>query len=230
VQQSAAADGEVGESLQNTITGTFNRGDAGALTAMRAYRGNQAQAGASSSTSPISRAVQMVRALTPTGIWVVADYAAGSPKLVTPGNTPDTRPAQVRNPNAPQAAEVGLSSPIIYYAGYYRLFFGPAGSTPTDRTSALALGGTQLTNAGNSGTLNTGTSALKLVILLPPGRTLQSVTDLTNQQLDLTSKYVAQPTISVADAGGNAVAGYTPYVLSIATPYTASARHQFTYA
>jgi hypothetical protein len=230
VSQSAPANGEVGESIANTITGVFNRGDGGALLAMRAYRGNQAQAGASASASPIVRTVQMVRALTPSGIWVVADYAAGAPKPVPPANTTDTRPAQVRNPDAPQAAEIGLSSSIIYYTGYYLLFYGPTTATPTDRASALALGSSQLVTGGGSAILNTGTSALKLAIVLPPGHALQSVTDLDNQQLNLTAKYVAQPTISIADASGTLVPGYTPYVLSIATPYTASARHQFSYA
>jgi hypothetical protein len=230
VTQSAPEAGEVGESVSNTITGTFNQGDAGPVTAMRAYRGNQAQIGASATTSPIVRTVQMVRALTPSGIWAVADYAAGTPKSVAPANTPDTRPAQVRNPNAPQAAEIGLSSGILYFTGYYRVFFGASSAAPANSAAARALPQSQLTNAGNSGILNTGTTALKLAIILPPGRTLQSVTDLDNQQLNLTAKYVAQPTISVADASGALVPGYTPYVLSIATPYTASARHQFTYA
>lgn len=124
----------------------------------------------------------------------------------------------------------GAFSVDLTIVGSYRLFFGPASSTPTDRTSALALGGTQLAAQGNSAILNTGTTALKMAIVLPPGRTLQSVTDLDNQNLNLTAKYVAQPTISVADAGGTPVPGYTPYVLSIATPYTSSARHQFVYA
>jgi hypothetical protein len=155
---------------------------------------------------------------------------AGAAKLVTPGNTPDSRPAQVRSPNAPQAAEVGLSSPILYFTGYYRLFYGAAETTPTNSATARALPQSQLTNAGNQGTLQTGTSSLTLAIVLPPGRTLQSVTDIDNQGLNLTSKYVAQSPISVTDAGGNAVAGYTPYVLKIATPYTANARHVFVYA
>jgi hypothetical protein len=118
----------------------------------------------------------------------------------------------------------------IVHAGAYLLFYGPASATPTDRASALALSTNQLAPSGGTLVLNTGTTALKMVILLPPGRTLQNVTDLTNQQLDLTAKYVAQPTISIPDASGTPVPGYTPYVLSIATPYTVSARHSATYA
>lgn len=118
----------------------------------------------------------------------------------------------------------------IVIAGSYPLFFGPTNASPTNDTTARALSQTQLAAQGNGGILNTGTTALKMAIVLPPGRTLQNVTDLDNQGLNLTSKYVAQPTISVNDASGAPVAGYTPYVLSIATPYTASARHQFTYA
>lgn len=137
VSQSAPADGEVGESVSNTITGTFNPGDAGAIVAMRAYRGNQAQIGASDTASPIVRTTQMVRGLSPTGIWAVADYAAGAKKLVQPAGTPDTRPAQVRNPNAPQAAEIGLSSPIIYFSGRVPWFYG---SSATDTQPDIYAG------------------------------------------------------------------------------------------
>jgi hypothetical protein len=118
----------------------------------------------------------------------------------------------------------------LVITGSYALFFGPTTAAPTTSASVRSLPQSQLVAQGNTGTLNTGTTALKLAIVLPPGRTLQSVTDLDNQGLNLTAKYVAQPTISVNDASGTPVPGYTPYVLSIATPYTASARHAFTYA
>lgn len=124
----------------------------------------------------------------------------------------------------------GAFSADLVIAGSYPLFFGAASAAPTSSAAARALPQTQPAAQRNTGILNTGTTALKMAIVLPPGRTLQSVVDLDNQNLNLTAKYVAQATISVNDAGGNPVPGYTPYVLSIATPYTASARHQFTYA
>jgi len=227
VAQSAPADGEVGESVSNTITGTFFQGDAGPVTAMRAYRGNQAQAGASATASPISRAVQMVRSLTPTGIWAVADYAAGPIKTVSPGNTPDPRTPAVRNPNAPQAAEVGLSSSIIYYTGYYRVFRGPFSGTLSTSDAVRALPSV-LTNQGSVGILETGTSQKDFAIILPPGNTLKSVFDLDNQGANITAAYVPKGTISVKDAGGNAH-DHPAYIYNAAGPYPANARHQYTY-
>lgn len=227
VSQSAPADGEVGESISNTITGTFNQGDAGAVTAMRLYRGNQAQIGAGATASPITRTVQMVRSLTPTGIWAVADYAAGSIKTVTPGNTPDPRTPAVRNPNAPQAAEVGLSSPIIYYTGYYRVFAGPSGGGAATSAAVRALP-SQLTNQGPVGTLNTGTTQQVFDIVLPPGTTLKSVFDRDNQGANITAAYVLQGAISVNDAGGNSHQ-HNHYRYTAAGPYPANARHEYTY-
>lgn len=228
VSQSAPADGEVGESLQNTITGSFSQGDAGPATALRAYRGNQAQIGASSATSPIVRPVQMVRSLTPTGIWVVADYAAGSPKPVAPAGTPDTRPAQVRNPNAPQAAEVGLSSPILYYTGYYRNFYGPTSAVPTTSAAVRALAGQPLTNGPKQFVLNTGTTQRIFAIELAPGQTLVSVIDQDALNKDITAEYVAGNPIQVADASGTAMASYTSRVKVQAAPYDTSHRHLIT--
>lgn len=228
VSQSAPADGEVGESVPNTITGTFYPGEAGPLTAMREYRGNQAQIGASDTASPIVRTTQMVRSLTPTPIWAVADYAAGAKKLVTPGNTPDSRPAQVRNPNAPQAAETGLSSPVIYFNGHLNVFFGATATTPTDSDTTRALPQKQLTSAGNQGILTTGTTATQFAIALPPGYRLLSVFDLDNQGANITSAYAAQDGLSVKDAGGTP-RDYFLYLYRAAGPYPVSARHQFTY-
>lgn len=227
VAQSAPADGEVGESLANTITGSFFQGDAGAVAAMRLYRGNQAQIGASSASSPITRTVQMVRSLTPTGIWAVADYAAGPIKTVSPGNTPDPRTPAVRNPNTPQAAEVGLSSSIIYYTGYYKNFYGPADTVPATSADVRLLASSQLTNGPKQFVLNTGNTQKIFCIELAPGQTLLSVIDQDALNKDITAEYVAGSAIQVADAGGNNSA-YTPRVKVQAAPYDTNHRHLVT--
>lgn len=227
VSQSAPADGEVGESISNTITGAFNQGDAGAVTAMRLYRGNQAQIGASATASPITRTTQMVRSLTPTGIWAVADYAAGAIKTVSPGNTPDPRTPAVRNPNAPQAAEVGLSSSIIYFTGYRKNFYGPASAVPATSADVRLLSGFQLTNGAKQFVLNTGNTQRIFVIELAPGQTLVSVIDQDALNKDITAEYVAGSAIQVADAGGN-TSDYTPRVKVQAAPYDTNHRHLVT--
>lgn len=227
--QSALQDGEVGESVANTLSANFYQRDAGALSAIRIVK-NGAQISSAGTASPFSRNSNVVRVLGNITYQAFVSYAAGAAKLVPPANLADTRPPAVRNPDAPQAAETDLASNQVLLIGYYRLFFGAAAAAPADSAAVRALPQTQLTNAGNTGQLLTGTSATRFAIVLPPGRQLLSVTDIDNQNLNLTAKYVAQAPVSVNDAAGQAVAGYTPYVLSTATPYTSSARHVFTYA
>lgn len=166
----------------------------------------------------------MVRSLTPSGVYAVADYAAGARKNVSPANTPDDRTAQVRNPNAPQAAEVGLQSGVLYYTGYYRYFFGTG--TPTTSAQVRALSGSQLTNQGSVFILNTGTSATSFSFWLPQGKTPSNVTDLDNLNANITGAYIGT-SLSVADAGGTLVPG-TRYTLTAQAPYSANARHQVT--
>lgn len=111
--------------------------------------------------------------------------------------------------------------------GDYLLFYGPTSAVPTTRSQALALSGSSL--GGTSGILITGTTATRFLILVPPGKTLTSVTDLDNLNANLLTSYVAQSPVNLANAGGSLVA-YTPYLLTAATPYSISARHQFTLA
>jgi hypothetical protein len=121
--QTAPQLGEVGAAVANSLTATFNRGDAGAVTALRIMR-NAALLGAVSATSPITRSSNEVRIEGRVTYRAFADYAAGLPKPVQPANTPDTRPAAVRNANAPQAAESDLGSNEAYLDGVFPWFCG----------------------------------------------------------------------------------------------------------
>lgn len=123
---------------------------------------------------------------------------------------------------------VSFSTELVL-SGSYRLYFGPTGSAPTNSAQARALPSSQLLSEGNSATLTTGTTATRFAIVLPPGKTLQSATDLDNLNANILAAYVAQAPISVTDAAGVAVSGYTPYVLTAATPYSTSARHLLTF-
>ena len=148
--------------------------------------------------------------------------SAGSAAFVAvPGLSRTYRLSALNSLNAVFSADIIIS-------GAYRLFFGPGPATTGAAIRALA--GSQLAPGGGSGTLNTGTTATVFTIVLPPGRTLTGVTDLDSLNANLTSAYVPQPTISVPDAGGVPVPGYTPYVLSAAIAYSATKRHAFTYA
>lgn len=230
ISQSASADGEVGERLTNTISASFASGDAGAISQLR-IQADGLLLGTAGSSNNLSHPDAMARTLNGRLYQAFANYGAGQPKLVTPGNTPDERTPAIRNGSAPQAAESGFATSQLLIAGHYRLFFGPQGADSTLASAQVrALSGSQLTSAGNGGILNTGTSATHFLIVLPPARTLTNVTDLDNVMANVTSAYQAQATISVNDAGGNPIPGYTPYLYAAAGAYGSSARHQFTYA
>lgn len=227
LEQAEAVNGEVGETVANVLTARFYQNDAGALAAVRIYK-NGVQISTAGSSSPFSRNSNVVRTRGAITYSAQADYAAGAIKNAQPGNVPDTRPAQVRNPNAPQAAENGLPSNTTELRGFDRLYFGPMGDDVFSRETAELLGRFALTCDGNQFTLTTGTTFSRFMILLPPGMKLDSVTDLDNLNANLTGAYVAQPPVSLADAAGALVDGYTPYLLTSGSPYNNSARHQFT--
>ena len=228
--QSAPADGEIGESLANTLTAQFVRNDAGALGQIRIYRDNtQVGNNGADNANPFAKSVQMVRSSVPSAVWATADYAAGAKKVVRPSNRLDDRPAQVRSPNAPQAAEIGITSQIRYYTGYYKVFLGPVTSIPTTSTQVRNLAQFQLTVNGPKVTLQTGTTALIFVVVLPPGFSLKTVFDLDNQSANITASYRFKGTLSVQDAKGASSSGWSVYALEAATPYTSSARHEISY-
>lgn len=235
VSQSVPTDGEIGESVSPDVTGTFQKNDAGALSSLRVYRvnsGTPTQLGAQSTTTPVTRSTTVVRTATPIGFYAVADYAQGARKNNVGTTTPDDRPYAVRSGNAPQAAEIGFQSAVVYLNGYYKIFYGTGSATTSVQVRTLA--GSQLTSQGNSFILNTGTSATVFTFWLPAGKTVQNVTDLDNLNANITGAYVASA-LSVADASGynqdgtpkNPVAG-TRYTLTAQAPYSANARHQVT--
>ena len=223
--QSAPADGEVGEAINNALLATFAVNDAGALTNLSILRGG-ALLGAVGHASPVQATDSTVRVLGSISYQASADYSAGAVKNVQPANTPDTRPALVRSPYAQQAAANGFLSGVVNLNGFYRFFFGPVASSPANSAQVRALSGTRLTNAGNQFTLNTGATTNKFAIAVPAGRSLQSVIDADALNADITSQYVVS-TLNVNDAGGNPVA-YKLYVMTQAVPYSASHRHVVT--
>lgn len=117
------------------------------------------------------------------------------------------------------------STSVVVTARYSR-WWGATDSNPTDRTSALLLPSTGFQTPGvNTFTLVTGTTKLKMVVLLPPSKTITSVYDSTNNAT-ITSSYILS-TISINDANGTART-YNMYVLSLGSAYPLSANHVIT--
>lgn len=220
--QSAPADGEVGEAVNNALTASFAVNDAGALLNLRILRGG-ALLGAVGHASPTQATDSTVRVLGAVTYQASADYSAGAVKNVQPDNTPDPRPAQVRSPYARQAAENGYLSGPVNLSGYYRFFWGPVASNPASSAQVRALPGTRLTNAGNQFTLDTGATTNKFAIAFPANRSLQSVIDADALNADITSQYQVS-TLNVNDAGGNP-APYKIALMTQAVPYSSSHRH-----
>jgi len=225
INMSAPAAGEVGELVNNAITANFASNDAGALKALRVLKAG-ALLGSSSSTTPHAESESLRRILGVVPYQASADYSAGALKNITPANTPDTRPAQVRNPNAPQAAENDYRSGVVNFAGYYRYFHGPAASQPANSAAVRNLAASPLTISGNTQVLSTGSTNRIFCIAVPPGKTLAKVIDASASNADLTSQY--QPSnVVVNDAAGNPV-NYTLYTMVQAVPYNNSHEHVIT--
>jgi hypothetical protein len=225
ISMSVPTDGEVGEAVANSLRADFASNDAGGLVKLRILR-NNARLGNESTTSPAQAVDNTVRVLGAISYAAQADYLAGSAKNVQPANTPDVRPAQVRNPYAIQAAENNFTSGVINLNGYYRYFFGPVQSVPGGSAAVRALANSRLTNAGNQFVLDTGAQANKFALWLPNGRSLQSVVDQDALNADITSEYHVSD-LAVNDAGGNPVAGKL-YVMQQAVAYSSSHRHLIT--
>lgn len=121
--QSAPVVGEVGESVNNDLTATFYQGDAGALSAIRIEK-DGVRLGTVGNAGTLTRPDALIRTLATVDYQAYVTYADGPVKPVPPANTPDSRPPQVRNPNAPQAAETDLESNGVQLTGIFPWFFG----------------------------------------------------------------------------------------------------------
>lgn len=109
---------------------------------------------------------------------------------------------------------------------YYRIFFGPTVSVPTNSAEARALPSSQLTNAGNTFILNTGTINSHFCFAIPSSKNLTIVTDLDAANATLTSAYTLT-NITVNDTGGTPIS-YKLYSLTIVGTYSSNHRHQIT--
>ncbi len=123
-----------------------------------------------------------------------------------------------------------VASAVATVNFYYREWWGSVAALPSSSADVRAISNTQLTVAGNSMAIATGTTNVNFVIILPPGKSLASVIDTGNLNLDVKPDYVAHTnTISVNDFGGNAVS-YTMYAKIQSVAYNPGTTHQITTA
>lgn len=112
------------------------------------------------------------------------------------------------------------NSPVI--TGYYNIFYGVGGSTPTNSSEVRSL--SSVLDTTNTFELNTGSTYTKFKIVLPPNRLIQQVTDIDALGVIITSEYIEQGYINVFDAGGTSRI-YRLYEMNIAIPYSSNHRH-----
>ncbi|TGE08747.1 hypothetical protein [Hymenobacter fodinae] len=224
---SAPEHGEVGELVTITLTSQFNQGDAGPLVSQEIRKGSSIVLGEPSSASYTQQTTTVRRALTPITFQAHASHAAGEAKQVQPAGTPDVRPAEIGQPDAPQAANEDLESNIVQLLGHYGIFFGNAPAIPTTTAQVRAMAGFQLTRDGLEFVLETGTSNRIFPVLLPPGYRLVKVLD-RETNAELTGQYQPRP-FSMQDAGGTAQ-NYTMCVMEQAIAYTSNHHHLITIA
>lgn len=114
----------------------------------------------------------------------------------------------------------------------YNRFWGGVSSYPvslidgaSNRTYFNALTKAFKTSGVNSFVLSTGTALSKFCVALPPGITITSVYDSTNN-VTLTGQYILS-TVQINDANGVSTS-YNLYTYTISVPYPASANHTIT--
>lgn len=108
----------------------------------------------------------------------------------------------------------------------YQVFYGPSASVPVNSADVRALPSTRFLSAGNTFTLNTGSTEVNFTVAMPTSQSITEVLDLDALNANITSEYVNNP-FNVNDAGGTPVA-YNVYTMTIAIPYSSNHRHQVT--
>lgn len=206
---------EIGQSVNVTLTGNFNRGQIRGDIVNGAWNPNSIQAprageassfifeGNSEATNNVSLLHTVVSGANVFNSSV--NYQQGVQPLDSDGN----------NFNSPLAAGT-LSASNNQLVGRYRQFFGAVASFPTTSSAVRSLS----SNFTNTNSFQISISTTRFTIALPPGRTLTSVITANNE--NVTNNF-SSTTLSVQDGGGNNVT-YTLYNLQTALPLNVTAQ------
>ena len=120
------------------------------------------------------------------------------------------------------AGTVNATSRII--TPRYKFFYGNYGSVPTTSEQVRTLNSVFETTTTLD--LVTGTTNRYFVVCIPSGKSISSVTDLTNLGANITTVYVlVNGSFPLLDAGGNEKI-YKLYVMTADIPYSVSATHR----
>jgi hypothetical protein len=133
----------------------------------------------------------------------------------------------VGNNTSPTAST--FNSPIYTTTAVFKRFFGPSTLSATTSAQIRALPISQFHTGASTFSLNTGSTAVKFIVALPPSVTISSVIDIDASNANLTSAYVLIGNTNVIDAGGTN-RSYNIYELNLGSPYSSSHQHNITTA
>lgn len=108
----------------------------------------------------------------------------------------------------------------------YQVFYGPTSSAPTTSADVRSLPNSRFSSAGNTFTLNTGSTEVNFSVAMPSTESITQVIDLDALNANITAEYINNP-FNVDDGGGTPVL-YNVYTMTIAVPYSSDHRHQVT--
>ncbi len=150
---------------------------------------------------------------------------------------PTPPPPQVTAPEAASADQINYRYVVTDSQGStatatrnvsfsYQVFYGPTSSAPTTSADVRSLPNSRFSSAGNTFTLNTGSTEVNFSVAMPSTESITQVIDLDALNANITAEYVNNP-FNVDDGGGTPVL-YNVYTMTIAVPYSSDHRHQVT--
>lgn len=207
---------EIGETINLTLTGTFNRGAINIILGDGVSTKQNDRAGVANeyiidgtSSSGNTKTITGYKVKSSNSFSATVNYVQGPQPKDSKGNNFQT-PLSAGSLNASSS-----------FTGYYKRFYGPSDGN----TAPRALPSNAFDNAPTTFNLVTGTTYRIFELYIPNNRTLSEVLDLDALNANITANYVFQGTVQVADAGGDMVT-YKHYRMTNDIPYGESHRHQ----
>ena len=221
---------EVGETLNETITLTFNRGNilgklVGGIWNPGVSQNPRAGLATSYTIDGNANGISNSRVVTRT--LVLGSNTFGCSVNYADGPQP-TNSASV-NSATWSILPAGTLTFDLTVTGFYRRFWGPVATASTTSAHIRALGSSALDNSSTAFTLATGSTHSIYEIAIPDTRTLVSVIDVDALNLNVTSNYVLTGLTTIKDIAGDDHT-YKVYRMTNASPYSTNHNHNITIA
>lgn len=223
-----AANREVGTTINETVTLSFNRGQIRGKLVGGIWQPNTEQDKRSGIANNytidgvdmdlvVSKAVTRKLVLGANAFAGLVDYNQGP------------QPTDSAGANFSTPLVAGDVSDNAVVTTHYARFYGPTSKTSANITSAdvRSLSGYALDNSALVFTYATGTVEKSFAIAVPDNRSLVSVIDKTNANTNLTNFFSLTGLTTINDNGGDPQT-YKVYIMTNASAYSSSANHEVT--